>query len=155
MVKKQRNRRSLRKNKNKSKKNKVRFLGVNSAGISSKLHSFKNVVNALQPSVFFIQETKLKRQGKLKLDNFIIYELNRKKRNGGGLAIGVVEELKPVWISEGDDTTEVLVVEIDISGFKVRCVGGYGPQEKDTIEKKKAFWAKLSTEVNDAMENDA
>ena len=155
MVKKQRNRRSLRKNKNKSKKNKVRFLGVNSAGISSKLHSFKNVVNALQPSVFFIQETKLKRQGKLKLDNFIIYELNRKKRNGGGLAIGVVEELKPVWISEGDDTTEVLVVEIDISGFKVRCVGGYGPQEKDAIEKKKLFWDKLSAEVYDAMENNA
>ena len=53
--------------------------------------------------------------------------------------------MQPVWISEGDDITEVLVVEIDISGFKVRCVGGYGPQEKDTIEKKKAFWAKLST----------
>ena len=48
-------------------------MGVNSAGISSKLHCFKNVVKALQPSLFFIQETKLKRKGKLKLENFIFY----------------------------------------------------------------------------------
>ena len=84
-------------------------MGVNAAGISSKLHSLNNVIRKLSPSIFFIQETKLKRQGKLKIENpskYIIYELNRKDRNGGGLAIGVVEELKPVWISEGDDITE-------------------------------------------------
>ena len=81
----------------------------------------------------------MKRPGKLKLENFIIYELNRKNRSGGGLAICVIEELKPVWISEGDDTTEVLVVEIDISGLKIRCVGAYGPQENVPIEKKRAF----------------
>ena len=130
-------------------------MGVNSAGISSKLKSFQQTVSSLKPSVFFITETKLKRQGKLKLDNFVIYELNRKNRNGGGLAIGVLENLKPVWISEGDDITEVLVVEVDICGLKLRCVGGYGPQENDNIEKKKLFWEKLSTEVDDAMENEA
>ena len=130
-------------------------MGVNSAGISSKLHSLKSVVKSLKPSVIFIEETKLKRPGKLKLENFIIYELNRKNRSGGGLAICVIEELKPVWISEGDDTTEVLVVEIDISGLKIRCVGAYGPQENVPIEKKRAFWDKLSVEVKDALENEA
>ena len=105
--------------------------------------------------MIFIEETKLKRPGKLKLENFIIYELNRKNRSGGGLAICVIEELKPVWISEGDDTTEVLVVEIDISGLKIRCVGAYGPQENVPIEKKRAFWDKLSVEVKDALENEA
>ena len=71
VVKKKRNRRSLRKNKVKVNKKKVRFMGVNSAGISSKLHSLKSVVKSLEPSVIFIEETKLKRQGKLKLENFI------------------------------------------------------------------------------------
>ena len=133
-------------------------MGVNAAGISSKIHSFENVLRKLNPSIFFIQETKLKRQGKLKItnpSNYIIYELNRKDRNGGGLAIGVIEELKPVWISEGDDTTEVLIVEVDVSGFRIRCVGGYGPQEKDNVDKKKAFCDRLSVEVEEAHENEA
>ena len=37
-----------------------------------------------------------------------------------------------MWIGEGDEFTEVLVVEISIER-------GYGPQETDVIEKKKAF----------------
>ena len=99
VTRKNKNRRSKRRNKNKVNQNKVRLMGVNAAGISSKLHSLNNVIRKLSPSIFFIQETKLKRQGKLKIENpskYIIYELNRKDRNGGGLAIGVVEELKPV-----------------------------------------------------------
>ena len=133
-------------------------MGVNAAGISSKLQSFKNVVRKVNPSIFFIEETKLKRPGKLNHENlskYVVYELNRKNRNGGGLAIGVIKELKPVWISEGDDNTEILTVEVDISGLKVRCVGGYGPQESDNIERKKSFWDKLSTEVEAALESDA
>ena len=120
------------------------ILGVNAAGISSKINSFKNVL-------------RLRLQGKLKLENtsnYVIYERNRKGKNGGGLAIGVLERLKPVLISEGDDNTEVLVVEIDVSGFKIRCAGGYGPQEYDLIEKKKAFLGRLTSEVEDAQENE-
>ena len=119
-------------------------MGVNAAGISSKFHSLKNVVRKLNPSIIFIEESKLKRPGKLKdfLSKYVVYELNRKHRNGGGLAIGVINELKPVWISEGDDKTELLTVEVDFSGLKVRCVGGYGPQESDNIERKTLFWNK-------------
>ena len=46
-------------------------------------------------------------------------------------------------------------MEISIDRLRVRCVGGYGPQETDVIEKKKAFWDRLSAEVEDATENDA
>ena len=87
-------------------------MGANSAGLSSKLSSFNNILKQLKPSIFFIEETKLKHPGKIKIEtNFVIFELNRKERNGGGIAIGVKEELKPVLISEGDDTTEILEVE--------------------------------------------
>ena len=133
-------------------------MGVNAAGISSKLDSLKNVLRVVNPSIYFITETKLKRPGKLKgenLSNYVVYEHHRKNRNGGGIAIGVIEELKPVWISEGDDNSEFLTVEVDISGFKIRCVGGYGPQESSNIERKKSFWENLSTEVEAAFENDA
>ena len=59
-------------------------MGVNAAGIRSKLLTFKKVINDLKP-VFFIEETKLKEAGRLKLDNYIIFEKIRKNRiNEGG-----------------------------------------------------------------------
>ena len=75
---------------NKPNQIKMTIMGVNAAGISSKISRFKNVL-------------RLRLQGKLKLENtsnYVIYELNRKDKNGGGLAIGVMERLKPVWITK-------------------------------------------------------
>ena len=60
----------------------MRFLGVNSAGLRSKLMTFKKVIEELKPSVFFIEETKFKDAGKFKIDNFVIFELVRKHSNG-------------------------------------------------------------------------
>ena len=155
MVKKKPNRRAKKRSKNKINQNNLNIIGMNAAGISSKLNSFNNIIRQLKPAIFFIEETKLKRQGRLKLKNYVVYELNRKDKNGGGIAIGILEELKPVWISEGDDNIEVLTIEADINGLKTRCVGAYGPQEYEKIEKKKAFWNRLSVEVEDASKNEA
>ena len=56
----------------------LRFMGINAAGLRSKLFSFKKVLNDLKPSVFFIEETKYKDAGKLKLDDYLIFEKVRK-----------------------------------------------------------------------------
>ena len=85
--------------------------------------------------------------------NYHIYQLNRQTREGVGIAIGVDKSLDPVWINEGNDDIELLNVEVDFSGFKVRCVCGYGPQENASLEKKQNFWTKLSLDVEGA--NDA
>ena len=133
------------------------MFGVNAAGLSSKLASFDYLLSSLQPSLFFIQESKLKTQGKIKTknsQNYQIFELIRKNKSGGGLAIGAVEDLNPVFISEGDDDVEVLVIQIEVQQFKIRCIGAYGPQEKDHIERKSNFWTRLSKEVEEAYEND-
>ena len=77
-LKTKKNRRSLRKNKTKKYKNKVIFVGANAAGISSKLVSFDDMLETLKPTVFFIEETKLKTGGKIKTKNskqFQIFEL--------------------------------------------------------------------------------
>ena len=92
----------------------------------------------LQPSIFFVEETKMRRHGKIKTQNsekYVIYELIRKGRAGGGLAIGVVKELNPTWVSEGDDMTEILTIQVNAQDFSIRCVGAYGPQENDHIDK--------------------
>ena len=57
------------------------------------------------------------------------------------------KDLDPVWIREGSDEVELLTVEINLSGFHVRCVCGYGPQENDLADRKREFWNQLSIEV--------
>ena len=47
----------------------IRFLGVNAAGLKSKMTSFKKVINELNPAVFFLEETKYEDSGRLKIGN--------------------------------------------------------------------------------------
>ena len=130
---------------------------MNAAGLKSKLSSFKKVIHDLQPSVFFIEETKYKEAGKLKIgDEFLIYELVRKSENGGGgLALGCLKDLNPCWVSEGNDQVEALSVNIFLKDIKIRCCVAYGPQESDNIEKKEAFWEHLDKEVGEASKDGA
>ena len=131
----------------------LRLLGVNSAGLKSKLTTFRKVLSKLQPSIFFIEETKYKDVGRLKFDNFIVFELVRKTKDGGGLAIGCSKELQPVWMREGDDYVEALSVEIYLRNMKIRCCIGYGCQENDSVDRKQAFWTYLDEDVIQANDS--
>ena len=62
----------------------LRFLGVNAAGLGSKMTTFKKILFELKPSVFFVQETKLRNEGRLKLENYQMFELIRKTEMVGG-----------------------------------------------------------------------
>ena len=68
LVKHKKNRRALRRNKvkNNNRKIELKLVGVNAAGLSSKFQSFENMLNSINPGVFFIEETKMKRPGKIK-----------------------------------------------------------------------------------------
>ena len=87
----------------------LRFLGINSAGLKPKLMTFKKVLSELEPSVFMIEETKYNETGKLKLDDYIIFEVVRENKNaGGGLALGCSKDLSPAWVSEGENGVEAV-----------------------------------------------
>ena len=144
------NRRVLNRKKGKVTNKMLKMVGVNAAGLSSKLNSFDKLLQDIEPGVFFVQETKMKRVGKIKTENakkYQIYELVRKNSGGGGLAIGVLNDLNPVWVGEGCDKIESLSVEITVKNFRIRCVVGYGPQENDATEQKEKFWSMLDSEV--------
>ena len=141
-----RTRRGKRKTSKHVSKN-LRFLGVNAAGLKSKLLTFKKVLFELQPSVFFIEETKFKNSGKIKIDNYDIFELIRTNREGGGLALGCLKSLNPVWVREGNDMVEAISVDIFIKNLKIRCCAAYGCQENDVNDRKNAFWEYLYDEV--------
>ena len=136
-------------------KNMLRVIGVNPDGISSKFPSLDYIIKVLGPGIICLQETKVRKIGKLNSENskkYTIFELVRKHSHGGGLAIMAKPELEPVWIAEGDDQVEVLVVEVRIKELKIRIINAYGPQESDSLERKTMFWSRLQSEVNDAAE---
>ena len=120
---------------------------MNAAGLKSKLNTFKKVLKELQPSVFFVQESKYKEEGKLKLDNFEIFESVRESRDGGGLVLGCLRELDPVLVSKGDEEVEAMSVDISVKKMRIRCCVAYGCQENSLLEKKVKFWNFIEEEV--------
>ena len=51
------------------------MLGVNAAGLSSKLYSSNNLLADINPGLFFIQETKMRTEGKIKTENSSKYQI--------------------------------------------------------------------------------
>ena len=126
----------------------MNIVGSNSAGILNKLESFRRNISLFTPGVYFIQESKVPRKGKVKVNDYVIFERVRKVGGGGGLLTAVHKSLNPVSI--GDDVDEeVLVVQAELLDKKVRFINAYGPQE-DEVEKSKAFFSKLDEEIKSA-----
>ena len=121
-------------------------------GLLNKLESLEHLIVTETPSVIFLQETKMGRGGRIKtpsIKKYTFYELHRTKEaekgeHGGGLVIGVLNDLDPSWISEGDDNAEALTVEVWIEGFPIRLICGYGPQEYDEKTRKERFGSILT-----------
>ena len=140
----------------------IRVVGINAAGITSKIDSFDKMIFDRSPSIWMMQETKRRStDSKIKsknLVNYQVYELKREKTkeeggkgaHGGGLAVGALHDLKPVLIRQGNDEVECLSIEVTTLTTRIRCVTGYGPQESDCVTRKEKFWDFLDKEVHSA-----
>ena len=87
------------------------------------------------------------KKGQFKLKDFEIFESIRTS-GGGSLMTGVHTKLDPIMVSDGtEDDVEILVVEGEIEGKKIRFINGYGPQESAELDKRVKFFAHLEEEV--------
>ena len=134
-------------------------MGVNAAGLASKLDTFDHAVKSLQAKLFFVQEVKQRSVGNIKTDclsNYQLFELARTKQrvSGGGLMIGVDNNLQALQVRQGDDEVECLSVVVSVPGTDIRAVCGYGPQGRDTAARKTLFWEYLDKEVDTANKSD-
>ena len=126
----------------------MHILGSDSAGLLNKLDSFKRNISLFKPAVYFVQECKAPRKGKVKLSDYVIFERVRKVGGGGGLLTAVHKNLNPV--SVGDESEqEVMVVQAEVLDNNVRFINAYGPQEDET-EQSRAFFQKLDEEIKSA-----
>ena len=158
-----RNRRGLKKNKGNFNVigQSIIIVGINAAGITSKMDSFDKLLFDLQPSIWMLQETKRKQispKMKAKNSKLQVFEMCRiktkeeegKNLNGGGLAIGALHDLKPMLVRQGDDDVECMTIQVSTGHTTFRCVVGYGPQIDDSQNRKQGFWNYLDQEVESA-----
>jgi len=122
------------------------LVGTNANGLNPKRQSLFRIINRFRPSIITIQETMLSYYGLIKLPGYQVFENLREESKGGGLLTAVVLELNPVLIASHDDT-EILVVEIDIKGSKMRVINCYGPQEDEESHIIDQFWQSLEAEI--------
>ena len=134
--------------KNKIKQNfNFSIMGSNSAGLKSKIDSLlQNIKVFGYPSCITVQETKLRKSGTVKLDNYQVFEKIRTGM-GGGLLTAVNQNLNPVLIEAVSEESEILVVQCQIGVHKVRIINGYGPQEDEPAANRLAFWQSLEQEI--------
>ena len=118
-----------------------KWIGNNIAGARSKWGSLKRWVRLKNPAILSLQETKFQVAGKHRLDGYITYEhLRTVKTAGGGILMAVLQELSPALVRDGGEFVEAITVDINVKKMQIVCTSAYGPQEKDSLEKKTQFW---------------
>ena len=123
------------------------ILGSNAAGLKAKILSLKQTLkNFNYPSCVTIQETKMTHIGKIKIDDYQIFEKLRSGQ-GGGLLTDVKRDLAPVLVGNVNTEIEILIVQCQVGQNKLRIINAYGPQEDEIHEKRLEFWQALEEEI--------
>ena len=117
----------------------------NCNGANLKVESLKFEIKRTNSSIFTLQETHFSKKGRVKIDNFIVFESIRMKEHG--TMLGAHVKLQPVLINEYSETFEMLVVQVRVEGKEIRVITGYGPQENLKPDKTMPFFSKLEEEV--------
>ena len=113
----------------------------------------KRNINHFSPSCVIIQESKLRKCGSLKLKGYQIFELTRQGM-GGGLFTAIDESLSPVLVSAGNNGNEILTVQVQVGGIKMRILNAYGPQEGSNKDDILDFWHEVENQIITAKEEE-
>ena len=74
-----------------------------------KSHSLTHEISACKATIFFVQETNLKKNGRYINKEYEIFESIRKNKEKGGTMLGIHKSLNPVLVEEYSKTFELIV----------------------------------------------
>ena len=148
--------RKTRRGKRKNRKitEKLTIIGTNANGLSTKKESLVHLLASENPQGFMIQETKMRRKNQLKISGYQLFERVRKGKGGGGIMIGIRNDIGsvPVIVSEHDEV-EILVIEVAFKSLVIRFLTAYGPQEEAPEDEINKFYATLEEEIVNCEEH--
>ena len=128
---------------------------VNVRGLTSKVHSVKDIIQRISPTIIVLCETMLNKSSNIIKEVFKEYEVVMKnvKRGKGGLAIAVSNKIcgKPMDVTSSIHEN-VLAVRCQIGNTPVRIILGYSPQESESSEERETFYTEISIEINRCIE---
>ena len=113
----------------------IAFAGFNPDGAKGKLTTIKKLIRDTKAAVVTMQETKVQHSGQIILDGYFTYEHIRNNKEGGGVAISAMKELRPVLVSDGGEEAEALTIDIQVKDMTLSVISAYGPQESAPSEK--------------------
>ncbi len=123
---------------------------VNIRGYKSKFESLLEKIEEIEPTIFSITETHLmEAQYIKKIKGYVLYR-NDRDNYGGGIIIGVKEELQNICtvVEKSNEVGETLWIVIDNNKVKLRIGTVYAPQEtrtsKDTL---KVMYGKIKSQI--------
>ena len=137
--------------KGKCRSRNLSILGNNVNGILGKLDSLNCAINVFDhPSIITLQECKT-RNREVKINGYQIFPKNGKNE---GLITAIDDRIEAIQVSDTEEN--ILVVEININGSKIRVFNVYGPQEpQNSSEREKSFnfWLEVERQIKDAQKN--
>ena len=139
-----------RKNRNIYKKCRIYY--VNMRGIKSKICSLEEILNTVKPSILCLTETHMGKEERIEISGYKLFTNNR-NREGGGVLIGVCEEIGKVAveIKREEKTFESVWIKIDNGKLKVRVGVIYAPQEsKTTLKEIEEMYRSIKDEMREA-----
>ena len=114
------------------------------------------VISKLSPAIVTLQETKLYKKGKLKKEDYKVFESLRNNAEGGGLATIIHEKLNPIEIckvNESKMSENILVTEADIGKERICIINAYCPQKYAKLDEKIEFYTNLDEEIQAALDS--
>ena len=148
-------RRGVKRNKSISGLKKCQGLYVNINGYKSKMESVKQLLEELDIDIVMLAETKVYGAASIDIKGFQAFPVTRSRNKGGGLYIGIRHDFcQSVLIDEGDNA-EFISVRLCSQPSSIRLILSYGPQEKESENKRTDFYESLSIQIQRAqMEGD-
>ena len=69
-----------------------------------------------------LQETKIYREGKFQIQDFVIFEKLRNHGCGGGLMTAAHVNLHPVLVDDEEESRDFIIVDVSINNVKIRTI---------------------------------
>ena len=152
-------RRSLRRSRRKQEKfTNVTIYNNNLNGYNGKKASIAELLRIVEPSIVTFQETAVTGSNRIKQNNYLCFQRNRKGcKTMGGVATFVANELKQnvVKIKEGLDNDEYLITRLDHVSPPINIMNVYGGQES-RMSKQEILenWARMKAEIMEIKNRD-